>query len=168
MTLDDITKRGIDPAFLLLPVAMDSPQARVMMLAIGLQESRFVYRFQKVAGNPYIKGPAKSYWQMERGGGVLGVLTHTSSKFHAQNVCKARGVEPTSPAVWNAIEDDDVLAAAFARLLLWTDTLRLPRLGDAAGGWDLYLRTWRPGKPHPETWPAFYAQALKFVMEKEL
>lgn len=167
MTLDEITKRGIEPAFLLLPVAMDSPQARVQMLTMGLQESRFAYRFQRIAGNPYIKGPAHGYWQMERGGGVLGVLTHTASKYHAQNVCKARSVEPTSPTVWNAIEDDDVLAAAFARLLLWTDALRLPNLGDAEGAWQYYARTWRPGKPKRDTWDGFYAQALQFVGEQD-
>jgi hypothetical protein len=103
---------------------------------------------------------------MERGGGVLGVLTHSASKPHAQTVCKARGVEPTSPAVWNAIEEDDVLAAAFARLLLWTDAGRLPALGDADGAWRLYERTWRPGRPHPETWPDFYRQALAYVTDQ--
>lgn len=48
-------------------------------------------------------------------------------------------------AVWQAIERDDVLACALARLLLYTDPSRLPDLGDEAGAWDLYLRTWRPG-----------------------
>ena len=58
-------------------------------------------------------------------------------------------------------EWDDVLAAAFARLLLFTDPAKLPKLGDADGAWQLYLRTWRPGKPHPHTWPDLYAQALE-------
>jgi hypothetical protein len=65
--------------------------------------------------------------------------------------------------VYNSLAHDDVLAAAFARLLLWTDPQRLPSLGDADGAWALYLRTWRPGKPHPQTWPALYAQALAAV-----
>lgn len=62
-----------------------------------------------------------------------------------------------------ALEHDDVLAAAFARLLLWTDPFRLPTKSDAAGGWDLYLRTWRPGKPHPARWPARYAAAVREI-----
>jgi hypothetical protein len=33
-------------------------------------------------------------------------------------------------------------------------------IGDADGAWAYYLNTWRPGKPHPETWPALYVQAL--------
>jgi len=56
-----------------------------------------------------------------------------------------------------------VLAAGVARLLLWTDPKALPAIGDADAGWSLYLRTWRPGKPHPKTWPALYAQAMAVV-----
>lgn len=175
MTLDEITRTGIDPALQLLPAAMDSPRARVQVLANGLQESGFEARRQLITvrnpstGARELKplGPATSYWQMERGGGVLGVLTHRGSKFYAQNVCKARGVDPTSPAVWAAIEHDDVLAAAFARLLLWTDPLRLPALGDVQGAWNLYARTWRPGKPHPEDWPGNYRQALDYVLASQ-
>ncbi len=32
-----------------------------------------------------------------------------------------------------------------------------------AGAWNLYMRTWRPGKPHRSTWPALYAEALAEV-----
>lgn len=168
MTLDDITKRGIDPAFLLLPSRMDTPSARVQVLAIGLQESRFRSRFQTVAGRPYIKGPARSFWQGEKGGGMVhGVRTHPDSARHANMLYSSRGVPADDTAIWNAIENDDVLAAGLARLLLWTDPLRLPVLGDAAGAWDLYMRTWRPGKPHQETWDAFYMQALEFTLERD-
>ncbi len=54
----------------------------------------------------------------------------------------------------------DVLAASVARLLLWTDPKRLPVIGDASGAWDLYLRTWRPDKPHPRTWAGLYSRAV--------
>jgi hypothetical protein len=66
--------------------------------------------------------------------------------------------------VWAALERDDVLAFAFGRLLLWTDPKPLPGEHDAASGWDLYVRTWRPGKPHPERWPARFAAAVREVM----
>ena len=39
----------------------------------------------------------------------------------------------------------------------------LPALGQAQEAWDLYARVWRPGKPHPQTWEAIYAQALAAV-----
>lgn len=162
--LDTILHESINPGLALLPVTMDTPEARVMLLAIGLQESRFMYRYQKLAGRPYEKGPARGFWQMERGGGVLGVLNHQSSKFLAREVCACRNVDPNTQDVWPALETDDILAAAFARLLLWTDRLQLPAIWNVAGAWDLYLRVWRPGKPHPETWGGFYAQAAGQVV----
>lgn len=152
MDLNIITQTAISPALALLPANMDSVAARVMLLAIGLQESRFLHRRQ-------IGGPARGLWQFERGGGVRGVLTHPASRDRARHVCDLRQVDAVAASVYNALETDDVLAAVFARLLLWTDSARLPAVGDAQGAWDLYTRTWRPGKPHPRTWPALYAEA---------
>ncbi|AZR95088.1 hypothetical protein BBB39_15995 [Bordetella trematum] len=157
MTLDQIIKWAINPALALLPPGMDTPAARVMLLSIGLQESRFLHRRQ--LGN----GPARGLWQFERGGGVRGVLTHPASREHAYRICGLRGVEPVAAVVHPALEFDDVLAAAFARLLMWTDAWRLPAVGDVKGGWELYIRTWRPGKPHPQTWGGLYAQAVAGV-----
>ena len=156
MTLSEIRERAIAPALALLPARMDSQAAEVQLLAIGLQESRFEHRHQ-------IGGPAHGFWQFEKGGGVRGVLHHSSSREHAQAVCSARNVIATEGAVYAALEHDDVLAAAFARLLLWTDPKALPALGDEQGAWDLYLRTWRPGKPHRHTWSALYDKALEEV-----
>ena len=146
----------MSPALSLLPAKMDSAAARCQMLAIGLQESRFLHRRQ-------IGGPARGFWQFEKGGGVRGVLFHATTQEQAQVVCKARGVPATMDAVYEALDKDDVLAAAFARLLLWTDPRPLPALGDAGTAWALYQRTWRPGKPHPQTWGDLYSRALEAV-----
>lgn len=156
MTLKEIIADAVDPALAQLPTKMDTAAARVLLLAIGLQESRFVHRRQ-------IGGPARGFWQFEQGGGVRGVLTHPASREEAYRICEARGVDPLASAVYPALETDDVLAAAFARLLMWTDAWRLPAVGDVQGGWELYTRTWRPGKPHARTWPALYAQAAREV-----
>lgn len=156
MTLSEIRERAIAPALELLPARMSSPQAEIMLIAIGLQESGLIHRHQ-------IGGPAKGFWQFEQGGGVRGVLRHHSSREHAQAVCRARNVIATESAVYAALEHDDVLAAAFARLLLWTDPKPLPAIGDEQGAWDLYLRVWRPGKPHRHTWDALYEQAMEEV-----
>jgi hypothetical protein len=133
---------------------MDTPLAWVMLLVIGLQESRFEHRRQ-------MRGPARGLFQFECGGGVQGVLRHPASKQHALSVCAVRGVAPTATAVYGQLEHDDLLAVAFARLLLWTDAARLPMIGDVKGAWDLYIRTWRPGKPHRHTWDALYARAVE-------
>lgn len=158
---------AIDAAFRLLPAKMDSAKARVQMFAIGYQESEFEHRFQ-VLNDPTKKGPARGFWQFEEGGGVVGVMTHPASKDIARNLCMARGVFFTRHEVWQRLETDDVLAAAFARLLLFTDSRPLPSLPDAinphnpqlSDSWKYYERNWRPGKPHPLKWPANYAKAL--------
>ncbi|WP_280191982.1 hypothetical protein [Delftia sp. PS-11] len=169
MALGSIIETAINPALALLPAAMDTPEARVMLLTIGLQESRFVHRYQLVKARPGAKGPARGFWQFELGtragrGGVWGVYLHPASRYWLSGVCVARGVAFEPRAIWKAIEQDDVLAAALARLLLFTDPRRLPSVSDARGAWMLYaLRTWRPGKPHRQTWDAFHAQARAVV-----
>jgi hypothetical protein len=164
--LDSILKTAIEPALALLPEKMDSDAARVMLLAIGLQESRFLYRFQKVAGKPYIKGPARGFWQFEKGGGVKGVMTHVATAEHARKLCSERGVQWDSTAIHEAIEVDDVLAAGFARLLLFADPRKLPAVNAShEEAWDCYIRCWRPGKPHRATWDEFHKAARAQVME---
>lgn len=170
MTLSEIRAQAIAPALALLPAKMTSPQAEVMLLAIGLQESRFVHRRQ-------IKGPARSFWQAEKGGGMVhGVARHHLTEFLALAVADARGVAPiTDDQVYTAIEHDDVLAAALARLLLWTDPARLPLEHDVDGAWQLYLRTWRPGAHSRGTqqqkdelrakWGRNYAAAVREVYQ---
>lgn len=138
---------------------MDSPRARVLLLAIGLQESRFEYTKQ-------IKGPAKSYWQFESGGGIKGVMIHPASKHHARKVCEALGIPFLQPIIYNAVEFNQVLAAAFSRLLLYTDAKALPQLGDAERAWHYYIWNWRPGKPHRHTWNSLYQKALEFVQKE--
>ena len=155
--------QAVNEGLRLLPPAMDSTEARVLMYAIGLQESRFTHRAQVIDGGG--KGPARGLWQFERGGGVAGVLRHPASRFWANSVCNARNVPAQPLNTWLALETDDVLAAALARLLLFTDPARLPAVGEQADSWSYYMRNWRPGKPHPRTWPECYETALKAVGE---
>jgi hypothetical protein len=163
--LDTIQHEAIGPALALLPQRMDSREARVMLLAIGLQESRFMFRFQKLAGKPYQKGPARGFWQFERGGGVHGVMSHPASGDLAERICIERAVPFDSALIHARLETDDILAAAFARLLLWTDRKELPAL-DASHdeAWDCYARNWRPGRPHRDSWNEFHAQALAQIL----
>lgn len=171
-TLQEVIDNAIEPALRLLPERMSAPTSRerllVQLLANGLQESRFKFRYQVVQGKPGAKGPARGFWMFEKGtdktrGGVTGVLLHSATREPAKALCRARGVPATAEVVWQAVEDDDVLAAGFARLLLWTDPFPLPNLGEAQEAWELYLRTWRPGQPHRHTWDGLYAQALDAV-----
>ena len=176
--LENINRTAIEPALALLPARMKSKEALVMLYAIGLQESRFAHRRQ-------IRGPARGFWQFERDGGTAGVLRHRSSQMYALAVCKTRGLTDLTESelikghipssiierAYHAFEHDDVLAAAFARLLLWTDPKPLPALNDIEAAWQLYLRTWRPGAYTRGTaekkaalrkkWGGYYAQAMQ-------
>ncbi len=169
--LESILRTAIEPALALLPAQMDTSPARVMLLAIGLQESRFMNRFQKVAGQPYVKGPAKGFWQFERGtatsrGGVWGVILHEASRYWLNDLCAKRKVDFQADAIWNAIETDDVLAAGLARLLLFTDPRKLPAVNaPPEETWGCYARNWRPGRPHRETWDDFHALARAQLTE---
>ena len=163
--LSDVVEKAVKPAFALLPARMRSREAAVLLLAIGLQESLFKYRRQM--GN----GPARGFWQFEKMGGVAGVLQHRTTTVLAAEICRARGVAVTADDVHAALEHDDVIAAAFARLLLWTDPKPLPALNDVEAAWQLYLRTWRPGAHTRGTaaqkaelrkkWGSYYAQAMQ-------
>jgi len=160
MTLHEIMQKAVLPALNLLPPKMDKPQALVMMLAIGKQESRFTDRVQK--GN----GPGRGFWQFEKGGGVRGVMEHEASRDYARAICEIRGVPFERYALWAALATDDILAAAMARLLLWTDPLALPSRDNPEAAWKLYAdRVWRPGRPHRETWDGFYREAVNYVYE---
>jgi len=136
-----------------LPGKFASTEATVQLLAIGLQESKFEHREQ-------VGGPARSFWQFEKGG-IRGVLTHPASGKYAQAVCLLRGITPTVESVYQRMLDDDLLGCAFARLLLYTDAKPLPTPGQVNLAWDYYERNWRPGNPHPQAWPGLYARAME-------
>ena len=147
-------KAAIETAFQLLPVKMDTPNARVILAAIGYQESDG-YKTRIQYGN----GPARSFWQFEKGG-IKGVVNHKASAKLAESVCEARGVAFNVDAIWKSMETDDVLGAAFARLLMYTDPKPLPDNQNDA--WEMYAkRLWRPGKPHPDKWPTSWGFGLE-------
>jgi hypothetical protein len=164
--IDDNILNRIDAALALLPSAMSSDRARVMLYVIGLQESRFEERRQLVGNPPRPEGPAKGFWQFERLGGCKGVVNHDASRYWMHRVCVTQDVAFNATAIWNAVENNDMLAAAAARLLLFTDPKKLPEVADVNGAWKLYLRTWRPGKPKPDTWPTFHRAAVSTVTER--
>ena len=159
MELAQVIARIINPGLALLPLSMDTKKAELMLLAIGLQESKFEHRYQVLNGGG--KGPARGFWQFERGGGVKGVMGHENTTGHAHRLCAEQGVPWDAASIWARLEFDDLLACGFARLLLFSDPYPLPALDDPATAWDLYLRTWRPGKPKPDTWRAHHENARR-------
>lgn len=155
MTPANFLRTAVDPALALLPDRMTSLEARAMIVAIALQESALVHRRQ-------FAGTARSYLQFEIPG-IEGVLTHEGTWAYARGACVDLDVLPTAPGIYIAMEYQDVLACAFARLLLWTHTHPLPQASDADEAWMQYLGLWRPGKPRPERWAANFRNAWQAV-----
>lgn len=161
-----INRDVLTPALSVLPRAFDTPEARVLLLAIGLQESKLKHRWQVVnARRPDIKGPARGLWQFEHGGGVTAVLMHPATHGYALRACELADVQPEPRPVWSWLSEDDELAAQFARLLLLSDPAPLPTLGKAQDAWDYYVRNWRPGRPHSSTWNRNYQAAQQAITE---
>ena len=150
----ELIRAHILPAALsLLPPSMDTPDARRLILAIGLQESRFEHRRQ-------VSGPARGYFEFERGG-VMGLIRHPATQPHLQAAVLALKYDPEMASddigLHAAIEHNDMLACVLARLNLWW----LPGAPAATqdDGWNQYVAAWKPGKPRPETWADCWAQA---------
>lgn len=154
MPLATVNDEILTPALFFLGAKYDSFEARLFLLTVGQQESRFMYRRQMN------NGPATGFWQFERGGGVRGVLNHHSTADTMLEVCEHFSVSSTSQAVWEALEENDLLAACVARLLAYTSPQLFPERNDPAGYWEMYLDTWRPGKPHERTWAGFFENSL--------
>jgi hypothetical protein len=141
---------AINPALSVLPERMDSIPAKAMLLAIAMQESGLRHRAQ-------VGGPARGFYQFEPIG-VSGVQQHHATSEFSAGVNHTFLYSPND--VYSAIEHNDALAAAYARLLLWSlpDALPGGRM-DMDEGWRIYVKAWRPGKPHPERWASNWRAA---------
>lgn len=170
----ELVHRYILPAaYSVLPARLDDPRATALLLAIGLQESRFEARVQATTGPRlnkwWVGGPARGFWQFEKGGGVEGVLAHPATAPALRAALRALGYTESldAEALHGVIAHNDVLAAVCARLLLLPDPKPLP--ANSAGpepAWAYYQRNWRPGAPHRATWDAFHAEAWDLVLSR--
>ena len=140
-------------AFSLLLPSMASTRATAMLVAIALQESGIRDRQQ-------LGGPARGFWQFEKAG-VRAVLDHARSGVLIATALRILRYDVAMPAsaIHAAIEHNDVLAACFARCLLWTDARTLPLPHEHEAAWAIYVETWRPGKPRRDSWHQCYTDA---------
>lgn len=158
--LAQVDSLALSPALARLSAPLNTGLAKVLLLAIAMQESDLIHRRQ-LGG-----GPARGLWQFElgsprKGGGIWGVFTHKASREWLQDWCMQCGVLCSPAEIYKAIERDDVFAAGVARLLMWTDPKALPRTRSEA--WGMYAkRLWRPGKPHPDKWPMCWNAAVTY------
>lgn len=116
--------------------------ARKMMVAIAVQESGLRHRRQ-------VRGPARGLWQFERI-----ACEEMLRRYPAitTDLCRELLFERHVDVIYGSLADSDMLAACFARLLLWSDPRPLPGRGDEEAAWNYYIRNWRSGKPHRNRW----------------
>lgn len=161
MNYNTFAQNALVPALRMLPGWMDTQEARAQILAICLQESDLRYRKQ-------VGGPAKGYAQFETGG-IQAVLHHATVGPVAKLAMERLDYYGTGlldglvVVAYTAVEHNDILTCVFARLLLSADPQALPKKTEPQKGWEQYLRSWRPGKPHPEKWPACFSRAWNIV-----
>lgn len=130
---------------------VDTPLSRLLLMAIAGQESGWSARLQFPV--PYARG----YWQFEAAG--VGYVIG-----RPELVASCADLDIPLSHVHEAIAWNDLLAYAVARMTLWLDPAALPIHGDCAGGWDYYLRCWRPGRPRPDDWSGCYRQAMTAML----
>ena len=168
MTPEQVLHVCIEPAleFLADHGIRPSDEARQMLLTIAGQEGDWRHRRQ-------IGGPARSIWQGEKGGGMILAVHHAVTAKAARALLEAHDIGepdlgpwkmPTDTTIYEAMAWHDVVAAGLARLLLYTDPRALPKIGQVQYAWDYYDSVWRPGKPHPETWPSCYEKAQQAII----
>lgn len=160
MTPELYLRLVIEPGLTWLGERYATPPAKLLLLAIAAQESRLQHRKQ-------IVGPARSYWQIEPPTAALVVSKWPVAAARLAELGievgylerTARNNQPLDYCS-RVLEFCDLAALVIARGILWLEPRPLPELGDEAGAWTYYAeRCWRPGKPHPELWPASYRQA---------
>lgn len=148
--LDELAQLGIP----------SSQQAARFLLAIAIQESGLKHRRQVVSGGAE-NGPAVSFLQGEITGGLIDMLNRPVTSKYMRAICEAYNVTPTPAGLWEAIRYQDIVAFAAGRLLIYTLPSKLAVTEQE--GWLQYMSAWRPGKPHPERWPAAWALASATV-----
>lgn len=154
VTPADALGQIIVPTLETLPPWMDGPEARLMLLAIALQESGLHTREQN-------SGPARGLWQFELNG-VLAVMHNTHTADTVFNWCRDNGIQYGGNGIYSRLAEDDELGCVFARWMLWSDPHPLPEIGDCMGAFDYYERCWRPGKPSYTRWrDTAYPQAIE-------
>ncbi len=149
--LEAILEQIIEPGLALLPPALNGDDASVLLLATGLQESRFCYRRE-------LGGYGLGYWKLHADK-VARVFAHAGCREPLERLCEAVGVECTPRAVHAALEYNDQLATAITRLLLHTATRRLPAQAHPEQAWLLYLQLWKPALPRHLSWTPLHRNA---------
>mgnify|MGYP003133141455 CR=1 FL=1 len=167
MTPETLRDLIFPAAFSLLPPKLDTVEARAMLIAIALQESRLVHRAQLVGGAAEwwhsLDPPAHGYYQFEVASIRL-MLQHSIARPLLIPALSALDYPVDAPGlIHESVRDNDILATVLARALLYTVPESLPDESERERGWNQYIFGWRPGKPRPGAWQTNWRIAWETV-----
>lgn len=153
----ELNNKVIKPVMLELPAKMSSDSVTLQMMVTAKQESGLNARWQ--TGN----GIARGLWQMEQPTVNL-VMINKNSAGYLRTFIEQKLKMPmySTSIIYDALDKDDFMACAMARLLYWDDPNPMPKVGDLNGAWQYYLRIWRPGAPDFTRWQSAYAEAMRY------
>lgn len=152
--IDHIQSYVVPAAYALLPPSMAHPRATAMLLATGLQVSKFRDR------RP-LEGTACGFWGFEKPN-VREVITNPHTRLTVETALRVLRYEAMIDSVANIqqlLVDNDTLACVFARSLLLTLPTQLPRRNQRDLGWRQFAQAWNPADPAEFTWPHYFAEA---------
>ena len=142
---------AIRPTLRWMGEPFDNALAERILLAIAMQESDMEHRHQ-------VGGPAHGFFQFE----PIGCAEAIRIDGLNQTRFFERLVLPTQyDELHVALEWSEAAMVVCARLILWSITRPLPGPHEQADAWRQYIRAWKPGKPHPDRWPANWALACE-------
>lgn len=126
----------------------------LLMMAICGQESNWASRIQNNGA-----GPARSYGQFERNGGVAEVMSNITTSVWLKEICDSLDIPFKIDAIFEAMAWNDTLAISMIRFLIYIDKDVVPKAGLIDDAYSYYLRNWRPGAPSKLRWYVVYPLA---------
>ena len=143
-------------AMALLPAHLTCAESKAMLIAIAMQSSQFSFRRE-------LMGHDRSFWALGAQTHIKVVAEHELTRGPIAAVCDALCYDTSVFSAYMAVEHNDILACAYARLLLSLVPGKLPSRDQPQLGWDQYLAVWRPSHPRPEPWPVHFRRAWDAV-----
>lgn len=162
MTPKGLLTQIIEPSLGVLSVFVDkkvdiaSIEAKLLLIAIGIQESGLTARRQ------FGHGPARSWWQIEELTALDTIQRWRPLKAYLTYLEIPIPIH-TATLFGYVLQYSEYAACGIARGILALDPSPLPTVGDLSGAWETYRRCWRPGKPRLEKWDSSYQLALEAV-----
>lgn len=131
---------------------LDTPEARVAMMATAGYESNWTDRAQQPSRI------ALGFWMNQEN--AVRLLQQSPFGRDLGNACRALAIPFPGPALIHAASEwNDAIAYFIARGLAWCDPHPLAAIGDEEGAWQGYLRAQNPDVRNRARWSRVYQAA---------